>query len=105
MTNSPSGDSDRSFESKAAVAAMHDDDSKGATGDWVALLGFSQGEKLAACLLFLCEERGEIFGRGQLACSFRFGVLIAGEPGARLRPDAQRSSRRRWRPAYFCFRI
>ncbi|EQB55256.1 citrinin biosynthesis oxydoreductase CtnB [Colletotrichum gloeosporioides Cg-14] len=32
--------------------AMEDDDGKGATGPWVGLLGFSQGAKLCASLLF-----------------------------------------------------
>jgi predicted esterase len=37
---------------RALETAMGEDDQKGATGEWVALLGFSQGAKLCPSLLF-----------------------------------------------------
>ncbi|KAI9878067.1 MAG: hypothetical protein M1830_002016 [Pleopsidium flavum] len=59
--------------------AMAEDDKKGATGEWVALLGFSQGAKMCASLLFLQQARAERFGgyHGVMP-SFRFAVLLAG---------------------------
>ncbi|KAH7018066.1 serine hydrolase FSH [Microdochium trichocladiopsis] len=37
---------------EALAEAMSEDDDAGATGEWVGLLGFSQGAKLAASLMF-----------------------------------------------------
>lgn len=51
--------------------AMAADDARGASGEWVAVLGFSQGAKIAASLLLRQQWRGERGG-------FRFGVLMAG---------------------------
>ncbi|KAK1765990.1 hypothetical protein QBC33DRAFT_543125 [Phialemonium atrogriseum] len=51
---------------------MEGDDAVGGTGEWVALLGFSQGAKLAASLLLMLQRRA---AKGE---SFRFGVLMAG---------------------------
>lgn len=41
----------------ALKAAMDADDAAGADGDWVGLLGFSQGAKLAVSLLFRQQQR------------------------------------------------
>ncbi|KAB5511707.1 serine hydrolase FSH [Coniochaeta sp. 2T2.1] len=54
------------------------------TGEWVGLLGFSQGAKVAASLLWLQEKMGRTMdGPSRLTTlgsdvSFRFGVLMAG---------------------------
>ncbi|KAI0813765.1 serine hydrolase FSH [Xylaria sp. FL0064] len=42
---------------RAIKEAMDADDAEGADGPWVALLGFSQGAKLAASLLFRQQQR------------------------------------------------
>ncbi|KGO65701.1 Serine hydrolase FSH [Penicillium italicum] len=54
----------------ALALAMAADDAKGATGDWVGLLGFSQGAKVAASILYRQQKCG--------MTSFRFAVLFAG---------------------------
>lgn len=59
-------------------AAMGEDDWKGATGEWVALLGFSQGAKMCASLLFRQQVRAEKLGIHSAATTFRFAVLLAG---------------------------
>lgn len=67
--------------------AMRRDDETGATGDWVAVLGFSQGAKIAGSLLLRLQERPETMerirergggprGRGKM--NFKAGVLMAG---------------------------
>ncbi|KAJ5261142.1 hypothetical protein N7478_011737 [Penicillium angulare] len=53
---------------------MARDDAEGATGEWVALLGFSQGVKVAASLLY----RQQILGNATSGAQFRFAVLLAG---------------------------
>ncbi|EAS30778.3 citrinin biosynthesis oxidoreductase CtnB [Coccidioides immitis RS] len=60
--------------------AMRRDDNKGATGEWVGLLGFSQGAKLCASLLFRQQVRTEKFGAENAGSNFRFAVLMNG-PG------------------------
>ncbi len=74
--------------------AMDEDDRKGATGEWVALLGFSQGAKLSASLLFRQQMRAEKLGQGgpgqQWAgrTNFCFAVLLAGQgPLVSLDPE------------------
>jgi hypothetical protein len=47
------------------------------TGPWVAILGFSQGAKIAASLLYDQQVREEKKG-GRGEPGFKFGVLIAG---------------------------
>ena len=42
-------------------AAMKGDDNQGAMGEWVGLLGFSQGAKMCASLLFRQQKRTEKF--------------------------------------------
>lgn len=87
------------IEMKAAVegiegaieAAMAEDDTKGATGEWVGVLGFSQGAMVAGSLLLRQQERAnrEAIGSGRLAAvRFRFGVFMAGSaPLVSLEPD------------------
>ncbi|KAL4802417.1 serine hydrolase FSH [Aspergillus unguis] len=60
--------------------AMAADDAKGATGDWVGLLGFSQGAKVAASILYRQQRCG--------ITNFDFAVLFAGRgPLVWLMPD------------------
>ena len=79
-------------EVEAAIeAAMAEDDARNATGDWVGILGFSQGAKVAASLLLRQQMRASqgTASRGNLAtATFRFGVLMAGSaPLISLEPD------------------
>lgn len=56
--------------------AMDDDDYRGGTGEWVGLLGFSQGAKIAASLLLMqqtLEAKGE-----KPESTWKFGVIMAG---------------------------
>jgi len=58
---------------------MREDDEKGACGDWVAWLGFSQGAKVAACLLWGWQEFGRPYlegGKGRE--NWKFAILMAG---------------------------
>lgn len=71
---------------------MGEDDRKGATGEWVAVLGFSQGAKIAASLLFRQQVRTEKLGwieqQTRKTTNFRFAVLLAGRgPLVSLDPD------------------
>lgn len=58
--------------------AMDTDDREGATGEWVGLMGFSQGAKMSACLLYDQQIQEEIKGRGKAGTSWRFAILLAG---------------------------
>ena len=58
--------------------AMKEDDQKGADGEWVGLLGFSQGAKMCASLLFNQQVRAEKLGEQQAGSHYRFAVLLAG---------------------------
>jgi len=58
--------------------AKSQDDRLGATGEWVALLGFSQGAKLCASLLYRQQTRAKAYGKHVNNPSYRFGVLLAG---------------------------
>ncbi|KAF2198500.1 hypothetical protein GQ43DRAFT_443287 [Delitschia confertaspora ATCC 74209] len=59
--------------------AMQQDDAHGATGTWIALLGFSQGAKVAASLLYRQQVREEVLGKHHLGSTdFQFGILLAG---------------------------
>ena len=65
---------------QALFAAMHADDRRGATGEFVALLGFSQGAKMAASILHMQQMRHQrrswtALGRWP---EFRFAVLLGG---------------------------
>ncbi|KAL4996649.1 serine hydrolase FSH [Aspergillus recurvatus] len=66
---------DRSIE--AAIAA---DDAKGATGDWVGLMGFSQGGKVSASILYRQQIRAEKLSPEQAGSQFCFAVLLAARP-------------------------
>jgi len=67
---------------------MREDDSKGATGEWVAILGFSQGAKMTASLLLRQQARKDRLGRILAGSNFKFGVLLAGRgPLVSLDPD------------------
>jgi pimeloyl-ACP methyl ester carboxylesterase len=58
--------------------AMINDTAVGATGDWVAIMGFSQGAKLAASLLLRQQLRAEKLGQDQAGSDFKFAILLAG---------------------------
>ncbi|KAG5951530.1 hypothetical protein E4U53_002897 [Claviceps sorghi] len=58
--------------------AMVRDDAMGATGDWVAIMGFSQGAKIAASVLLRQQLRAAKFGPRQAGTNFKFAVLLAG---------------------------
>ena len=69
-------------------ATMKEDDRKGATGEWVGLLGFSQGAKVCASLLFRQQVRADKLGKHQAGSNFRFAVLMAGRgPLVSFDPD------------------
>lgn len=72
---------------------MDADDRLGATGEWVAVLGFSQGAKIAASLLLLQQEgaNGAMGRLGRSERGFRFGVLMAGR-GPLLPTDWEKAS-------------
>lgn len=70
---------------EAIRVAMRRDDELGATGDWVAVLGFSQGAKIAGSLLLRQQERRDtmeskltVGGDGKAKIDFKVGVLMAG---------------------------
>ncbi|KAL4972118.1 serine hydrolase FSH [Aspergillus desertorum] len=68
--------------------AMRDDDASGARGEWVGVLGFSQGAKVAASLLFRQQVRTEMLGASSCNVHFRFAVLMAGQgPIVSLEPE------------------
>ncbi|KAL4774747.1 serine hydrolase FSH [Aspergillus nidulans var. acristatus] len=71
------------------AAAMEQDDRAGGTGDWVGLLGFSQGARIAASLLYRQQRQQRMgltsWGRGRdrkrgvtAGTSYRFAVVLAG---------------------------
>lgn len=78
---------------------MREDNARGATGEWVGLLGFSQGAKLSASLLFWQQVRNETQHHSPAPnksaelrelenAHFRFAVLLAGRgPLVSLDPD------------------
>ncbi|KAF4998180.1 hypothetical protein FDECE_11857 [Fusarium decemcellulare] len=55
--------------------AMEDDPG---TGEWVGILGFSQGAKIAASLLWTQQQVTAQFGEAESFTHFKFGVLMAG---------------------------
>ncbi|KAI1841187.1 hypothetical protein JX266_012576 [Neoarthrinium moseri] len=78
---------------KQITTAMREDDQAGASGPWVGLLGFSQGAKLAASLLFQHQKRVERLGEAGAGSTWRFAVLLAGRaPIVSLDPETFRSS-------------
>lgn len=73
---------------KAVQDAMRHDDALGSTGEWVAVLGFSQGAKVAASLLYRQQLR-ETQGNPSFNHRFLFGILLAGRaPLVSLEPDS-----------------
>ncbi|KAF2674382.1 citrinin biosynthesis oxidoreductase CtnB [Microthyrium microscopicum] len=64
--------------------AMEADDLAGGTGAWVGMIGFSQGAKLAASLLYeqqyrnLQKEAGKSTAEDDTKPTFKFAVLLAG---------------------------
>jgi predicted esterase len=58
--------------------AMDEDDRAGATGEWIGLMGFSQGAKVSASLLYEQQIREEKLGKGNAGTSWRFAILLAG---------------------------
>ncbi|KAI0165345.1 serine hydrolase FSH [Hypoxylon sp. FL1284] len=73
--------------------AMDADDAAGATGPFVGLLGFSQGAKMAASLLYRQQARAARLGRAGAGSDYKFAVVMAGRaPLVNLDPAAARSS-------------
>ncbi|CAG9994468.1 unnamed protein product [Clonostachys byssicola] len=58
--------------------AIESDNRQGATGEWVGLLGFSQGAKVAASVLLMQDNERKNQLPPRLPCSFRFAVVMAG---------------------------
>ncbi|KAI5863728.1 serine hydrolase FSH [Durotheca rogersii] len=78
---------------RALRAAMDADDRAGARGPWLGLLGFSQGAKLAASLLFRQQARAAQLGPARAGSDWRFAVVIAGRaPIVSLDLDVCRSA-------------
>ena len=68
-------------------AAKRNDDAKGATGEWVGLLGFSQGANICASMLLRQQIHTEKPGKHENSSDYRFAVLLAGRgPLIRLEP-------------------
>ncbi|KAI0441081.1 serine hydrolase FSH [Xylaria telfairii] len=58
---------------------MNRDDLRGATGEWVGLLGFSQGARVAASVLYQPQFQEGTRKPGRIGAErIRFGVLFAG---------------------------
>ncbi|KAB2574060.1 putative citrinin biosynthesis oxidoreductase protein [Lasiodiplodia theobromae] len=85
-------------------SAMEEDDRQGATGEWVGFMGFSQGAKVSASLLFESQRRRDLKSRGQLVRGYEgdnvetklwsqdwsFAVLMAGRsPLVAFSPDSE----------------
>ncbi|AEO68598.1 uncharacterized protein THITE_2029426, partial [Thermothielavioides terrestris NRRL 8126] len=69
-------------------AAMREDDKAGATGRWVGLLGFSQGARMAASLLWRRQQQGQKLTTTAMMTDLRFAVLLAGRgPLVAVGPD------------------
>jgi hypothetical protein len=86
----------------AIKTAMEDDDREGGTGEWVGLMGFSQGAKLSASLLLEQQARENAVQRGRKdvgpgliglpGLNWRFGVLLAGRaPLSNFNPEIMKS--------------
>ncbi|KAF2172603.1 hypothetical protein M409DRAFT_49158 [Zasmidium cellare ATCC 36951] len=75
---------------QAILSAMKESDRQGATGDWVALMGFSQGAKLAASLLLRHQLHATNAISSLASVRIRFAVLMAGRaPLVSLDPYTQ----------------
>lgn len=79
-------DSSAVSEIDSSIArAMESDEG---TAEWVGVLGFSQGAKVAASLLYRQQLRTTMLGPTSCAVNFRFGVLMAGQgPIVSLQPE------------------
>lgn len=86
----------------ALKSAMEDDDREGATGEWVGLMGFSQGAKLSASILLeqqAREDKAQMGGTrvgdswiGIPGVSWRFSILLAGRaPLSNFNPAIMKS--------------
>lgn len=74
--------------------AMDDDDALGASGKWVGLLGFSQGAKISAALLYY-QQRAPNFCASLFPDELRFAVLMAGRgPLVTFDPWSRQSAQR-----------
>jgi predicted esterase len=62
----------------ALQQCMDEDDQRGATGEWVGLLGFSQGATVSASLMLRQQIRCEKLGLDKADWNFKFAVLLAG---------------------------
>ncbi|EME47374.1 hypothetical protein DOTSEDRAFT_145976, partial [Dothistroma septosporum NZE10] len=62
----------------AIKIAIDEDDKEGATGEFVGVLGFSQGAKLAASILYTQQQLREVMHERSGWPPFRFGILLAG---------------------------
>ena len=68
--------------------AQKEDDLKGATGEWVGLLGFSQGAKVCASLLLRQQICAQKLGTHRSKTNYRFAVLLAGRgPLVAMEPE------------------
>ncbi|KAL2755398.1 hypothetical protein ACRALDRAFT_2103682 [Sodiomyces alcalophilus JCM 7366] len=64
---------------RSLVSAMDEDDEEaGGYGPWVGLLGFSQGAKIAASMLYTQQLLRETLGEEEAAATFQFAVVMAG---------------------------
>lgn len=87
-SDDPEVTADESAAKIAAACRAAMDADKGGTGPWVAVLGFSQGAKMAASLLWSQERlrdedsktTAETTRPPLLGADFKFGVLVAGSP-------------------------
>lgn len=81
---------------------MQDDDREGGTGEWVGIMGFSQGAKMSASLLLeqqAREDKAQRLGTkiepgptGIGSIHWRFGILLAGRaPLSNLNPQVLQS--------------
>jgi len=59
-------------------AEKREDDMKGATGEWVGLMGFSQGAKVCASILLQQQALTQRFGWNGSDTHYRFGILLTG---------------------------
>ncbi|KAE8143851.1 serine hydrolase FSH [Aspergillus pseudotamarii] len=71
----------------ALMDAMATDTRAGVTGEWVGILGFNQGAKVAASILYRQQLRQQCLDQDDMF-NFQFGILVAGRaPLVSLDPD------------------
>jgi hypothetical protein len=87
LSSHPKIDDESAIEeiSYSIRSAMAEDDRKGGTGEWVGLIGFSQGAKVAGSILLEQQVREDAMGLGKgigvcgvEGVRWKFGVLMAG---------------------------